>query len=143
MAVRSATAKWSGTLKAGAGDLKLGSGAYDGQYSFSTRFEEGTGTNPEELLGAAHAACYAMALNAGMEKAGITAESVETTARVHLTPKDGGGFEISKIELHVDASVPGMDEAKFMEMAEATKDNCIVSAALSAVPMELHAKLNA
>ncbi len=142
MAVRSATAKWAGTLKEGTGNLKLGSGAYEGQYSFSTRFEDGTGTNPEEMLGAAHAACYAMALNVGMEREGITAESVETTARVHLTPKDGGGFEISKIELHVDATVPGMDEAKFMEMAEATKDACIVSVALSAVPMELHAKLN-
>ncbi|MEL6151982.1 MAG: OsmC family peroxiredoxin [Chloroflexota bacterium] len=144
MAVRSATATWNGGLKDGNGDLKLGSGAYDGQYSFTSRFEDGTGTNPEELLGAAHAGCYAMALSAGLEREGFKAESVACNARVHLTPKDGGGFEISKIELTVDAKVPNIDEAKFMEMAESTKDTCIVSVALGAVPtMEITATLNA
>ncbi|MEM6282714.1 MAG: OsmC family peroxiredoxin [Chloroflexota bacterium] len=144
MAVRSATAKWSGGLKDGNGDLKLGSGAYDGQYSFTSRFEDGTGTNPEELLGAAHAGCYAMALSAGLERAGFSPESVECNARVHLTPKEGGGFEISKVELTVDAKVPDIEEAKFMEMAEATKETCIVSVALGGIPvMEITATLNA
>jgi lipoyl-dependent peroxiredoxin len=135
MAVRSATAKWSGGgLKDGKGDLKLGSGAYEGQYSFSSRFEEGTGTNPEELLAAAHAGCYSMALSAALERAGFTPEYVNTAARVHLTPKDGGGFEISRIELNTDANVPGIEAVQFMEMAEVAKETCIVSVALSTVP---------
>jgi len=144
MAVRKASATWSdGGLKEGKGHIELGSGAYEGQYNFSSRFEEGTGTNPEELLGAAHAGCYAMALSAGLERAGYTPEKVATDAKVHLTPKDGGGFEISKIELMVDANVPGIEEDKFMEMVESTKETCIVSVALGGVPnMEVSATLN-
>lgn len=130
MAVRTATAKWSGTLKEGKGDLSLGSGAYEGQYSFSSRFEEGTGTNPEELLGAAHAGCYSMALNVGLERAGITANYVKTTAKVHLTKGDAG-MSISKVDLHVEADVPGVDPEKFNEMAEATKKDCIIARALN------------
>ena len=144
MAVRKATAIWQdGGLKDGNGQVKLGSGAFEGPYNFSSRFEEGTGTNPEELLGAAHAGCYAMALSLGLDQAGHPPEKVTTDAHVHLTPKDGGGFEISKIVLKVDATVPGIDEDKFMELAEATKDNCLISVALAAIPtVEVNATLN-
>lgn len=140
MAVRSANAKWQGTLKEGNGHLSLGSGAYEGQYNFSSRFEEGVGTNPEELLGAAHAGCYSMALNATMERAGITANYVNTTAKVHIGREDGT-LKITQIDLHVEADVPGVDEAQFMQMAEDTKTGCIISIALSAVPMTLEVKL--
>lgn len=99
--------------------------------------------NPEELLGAAHASCYALALSAALERAGHTPEKVSADARVHLTPKDGGGFEISKIELSVDATVPEIDEDQFMEMAESAKEGCIISVALAAIPtIELSATLN-
>jgi osmotically inducible protein OsmC len=143
MAVRTAKANWTGGgLKDGSGTMAFGSGAFEGQYSFSSRFEEGTGTNPEELIAAAHAGCYAMALSLGLENAGFPPEDINTNARVHLTPKDGGGFEISKVELDVEAKVPGIDEAKFAEVAEATKTGCPVSVALASVPaIELDAKL--
>jgi osmotically inducible protein OsmC len=140
MAVRHATATWQGTLKEGNGKVALQSGAFEGQYSFSTRFEEGTGTNPEELLGAAHAACYSMALNAGLERAGTPATSVTSTAKVHLT-KGEKGMEISKIDLEVEAVVPGISDEAFQQAAENTKNNCIISVALSHVPMEVHAVL--
>jgi lipoyl-dependent peroxiredoxin len=140
MATREATAKWQGTLKEGTGHLSLASGAFEGQYSFSTRFEEGTGTNPEELLGAAHAGCYSMALNAGLERAGYSATYVNTTATVILT-RDDAGLAIRKIELKVEAAVPNISEEDFMKMAEDTKQNCIISKALSSIPMELHATL--
>lgn len=141
MAVRHAVATWTGTLKEGAGHIALQSGAYEGQYSFSTRFEEGSGTNPEELLGAAHAACYSMALNAALERAGTPATSVSTTAKVHLT-KGEAGMEISKIDLEVVATVPGISPEAFQQAAEATKTGCIISRALASVPMELHITLN-
>ncbi len=140
MAVRHASATWIGTLKEGAGKIALQSGAFEGPYSFSTRFEEGTGTNPEELLGAAHAACYSMALNASLERAGTPATSVTATAKVHLT-KGEKGMEISKIDLEVEAVVPGISEEAFQNAAEDTKTGCIISVALSHVPMELHATL--
>jgi osmotically inducible protein OsmC len=126
MAVRNASAKWEGTLKEGAGTLKLGSGAYEGQYSFSTRFEEGTGTNPEELVGAAHAGCYSMALNAALERNETPADYVDTTAKVHMT-KDDSGLVINKIELITEAAVPGMDAETFQKFAEDAKEGCIIS----------------
>jgi osmotically inducible protein OsmC len=118
--------------------MRLGSGAFEGQYSFSSRFEEGTGTNPEELIGAAHAGCFSMALSAGLERAGYTPTAVETSARVHLERVESG-FRISRIELSCTADVPGIDDAAFGEQAEAAKTNCPVSQALAGVDIQLDA----
>lgn len=137
---RKATARWNGGLKDGNGSLKTGSGALESAYSFTSRFESGTGTNPEELLGAAHAGCYSMALAAGLERAGHPAAKIETSATVHLTKGDAG-FSISGIDLVTRGVVPGVSEAEFRKFAEDTKTGCIVSRALSAVPMTLDAKL--
>ena len=137
---RKAEAQWKGGLKTGTGSLKLGSGAFSGPYSFSSRFEGGKDANPEELLGAAHAGCYSMALSAALEKAGHPATSVTTTATVHLTKGDAG-FSISGIDLVTHGVVPGVTEAQFNKFAEETKTGCIVSRALSAVPMTIHATL--
>jgi lipoyl-dependent peroxiredoxin len=133
MAVRQADAKWMGTLQDGQGTMKMASGAYEGQYSFSSRFDEGTGTNPEELIAAAHAGCYSMALSGGLGRAGFPATTINTTAKVHLT-KQEAGFRITKIELETEASVPNITDEKFQEVAAATKDGCPVSIALGAVP---------
>lgn len=133
---RTATAKWTGDLRAGAGNIRLGSGAFEGPYSFGTRFEGTAGANPEELLGAAHAACYSMALSAALAKAGHKPRSVETTATVHLD-KVGEGFGITRIDLNTRGEVPGLSEAEFTRFAEDAKANCIVSKALAAVPMGL------
>jgi osmotically inducible protein OsmC len=140
MAVRKSNAVWNGNLTEGAGTVRLGSGAFEGRYSFTSRFEEGTGTNPEELLGAAHAACFSMALAAGLAKAGFAPKRVATEARVHLGKVDAG-FAITRIDLTCEAEVPGIDAATFREHAEGTKKGCIVSRALSAVEMTLDAKL--
>ena len=140
MPVRTSEAMWNGDLKNGKGSVKLGSGAYEGQYSFSSRFESGTGTNPEELIAAAHAGCYSMALSAGLGKAGFAPTRVHTTAKVSID-KVGEGFKITKITLVTDAAVPGIDDAKFQEIATATKSGCPVSQALSATLIELEAKL--
>jgi len=140
MPVRNAEATWNGNLKEGKGSVKLGSGAFEGKYSFGTRFESAPGTNPEELIGAAHAGCYSMALAAGLGKAGFTPERVHTTAAVSLE-KVGEGFKITKIRLVSEAKVPNIDAAKFQEIAQATKSGCPVSQALSATPIELDAKL--
>lgn len=137
---RKSEARWTGDLKTGTGHVKLGSGAYDGQYSFTSRFETGPGTNPEELLGAAHAACYSMALNSSLAKAGHLPTSIATTATVHLTKGDAG-FGISGITLTVRGVVPGISAADFQKAAEETKVGCIVSRALAAVPMTLDAQL--
>ncbi len=140
MAIRTAKAAWNGSLKEGDGTLALGSGAFEGRYSFSSRFEEGTGTNPEELLGAAHAGCFSMALAAGLGRAGFSPKRVETVAKVHLGKTDAG-LAITRIDLETRAEVPGIDEATFRKHAEETKINCIVSRALSAVEVHLDAKL--
>src|SRR5262249_56856364 len=129
-----------GSLKQGNGKMRLGSGAYEGQYSFSARFEEGVGTNPEELIGAAHAGCFSMALAAGLGRAGYTPKRVAPEAKVHLTKTDAG-FKISKIELHTDAEVPTIDEKTFQEQAETAKKNCPVSQALAGVEIQLQARL--
>ena len=140
MPVRNAEATWNGNLKEGKGSVKLGSGAFEGKYSFGTRFENAPGTNPEELIGAAHAGCYSMALSAGLGKAGFTPQRVHTTAAVSLE-KVGEGFKITKMRLVAEAKVPNIDAAKFQEIAQATKAGCPVSQALSATPIELDAKL--
>jgi osmotically inducible protein OsmC len=142
MPARTATARWQSGLRDGNGTMSLGSGALEGQYSFSSRFEEGTGTNPEELIGAAHAGCFSMALSAGLEAAGYTPRSVETTAKVHLVPADGG-FRISRIDLTTSADVPSIEPAAFQEQAEAAKANCPVSKALAGVEIQLDASLAA
>lgn len=113
--------------------MKMVSGAYEGPYSFASRFESGTGTNPEELIAAAHAGCFSMALSGGLGKAGFTPTSVQTTATVHLGPL-GDGMGVVKIDLDTVASVPGIDEKTFMEQAEAAKKGCPISKALAAVP---------
>lgn len=140
MAVRTAEAEWKGNLPKGSGTLKTESGALEGRYSFASRFEEGTGTNPEELIAAAHAGCFSMALSNGLAKAGHEPESVKTEARVHLE-KQEGGFAIAKIVLRCRARVPGIDAETFRQQAEDAKAGCPVSKALKAVPIELDASL--
>ena len=140
MPVRSAQARWEGSLKDGAGTMKLASGAYEGKYSFGSRFEENPGANPEEMIAAAHAGCFSMALSAGLGKSGFSPQSVETSAKVHLT-KDDAGFSISRIDLKTQAVVPDIDEATFMEHANGAKANCPVSRALAAVEITLDATL--
>ena len=140
MATRTAEAVWEGTLREGAGKVKLGSGAFEGPYSFRSRFEEGTGTNPEELIGAAHAGCFSMALSAGLSRAKLTPRRIRTTARVHLENVEGS-FRLTRIELDTEAEVPGLDAKAFAEHAETAKKNCPVSVALAAVPITLNARL--
>ena len=139
MASRTSEAEWQGDLKGGKGRIKLGSGSYDGQYSFQSRFEEGTGTNPEELIAAAHAGCFSMALSAGLSQAGTPPARIHTTAKVIFGPA-GGGFAISKIELTTEGSVPGIDAAGFEKAAKEAKENCPVSKALKAVEITLTTK---
>ena len=112
--------------------MALGSGSYKGPYSFVSRFENGAGTNPEELIGAAHAGCFSMALSAGLGRAGITPTSIQTTAKVHLGTRDAGPT-ITRIDLDVEGEVPGIDQATFQQHAEAAKKGCVVSRALSGV----------
>lgn len=140
MIERRAEAHWEGDLKAGKGSIRLGSGAFEGKYSFGTRFAESPGTNPEELLGAAHAGCFTMALSLGLTKAGHPPASLDTTAAVELD-KVGDAFAIKRIRLRTRGDVPGMDEGRFRELAEDAKQNCIISRALAGVPMELDAAL--
>jgi len=140
MAVRNADAQWSGGLMSGKGTMKLGSGAFEGPFSFKTRMEEGPGTNPEELIGAAHAGCYSMQLSAMLEHAGFPPDRIHTSAKVHLNP-DGAGFSITKIELTTEGAVPGIDDAKFQELAAGAKAGCPVSKALAGTEVVLDAKL--
>ena len=140
MPTRTANAVWEGNLREGKGSMHLGSGAFDGQYSFNSRFADGTGTNPEELIGAAHAGCFSMALSNGLAQAGFTPERVATTAKVSFG-QTAGGFAITKIELDTEAKVPGIDEATFQEQAETAKKNCPISKALASVDITLNAKL--
>ncbi len=140
MPVRSAEATWQGTLKEGEGNIKLESGAYDGPFNFVSRFESGTATNPEEMLGAAHAGCFTMALNARLFNNGFTPTRVHTVAQVSLE-KGESGFGISHIHLITEGEVPNISAEDFAAHAEATKETCIVSRALSAVPMSIEARL--
>jgi lipoyl-dependent peroxiredoxin len=140
MSIRSASAVWEGSLKEGKGKVRLGSGAFEGQYSFASRFEEGKGTNPEELIGAAHAGCFSMALSAGLGRSGFTPKRIQTTAKVHLE-KVGEAFRITRIELATEAEIPKIDAKVFQEQAEAAKKGCPVSAALAGVDISLNARL--
>ncbi len=140
MAIRSSEAEWKGNLRNGQGTMKLGSGAFQGPYTFVSRFESGKGTNPEELIAAAHAGCFSMALSAGLSAAGFTPTRVHTTARVHLEPV-GQGFGITKIELQTEAEIPGIDEPTFQKEAENAKQNCPVSKALAGPQITLAATL--
>src|SRR5712691_4168461 len=140
MAKRTASAVWEGTLREGKGTVKLGSGAFEGQYSFASRFESGTGTNPEELIGAAHAGCFSMALAAGLTKAGFKPARINTNASVSLE-KVGEAFKITTIELDTEGEVPGIDEKTFLEQAETAKKNCPVSRALAGTEIKLSATL--
>ena len=139
MTIREASAQWQGTLKEGSGRLRLGSGVFEGAYSFPSRFESGPGTNPEELIAAAHAGCFSMALAHAMSLAGHKVTSVDTKATVHLN-KVGDGMSITGIDLVTTGTVPGMDQATFAKFAEETKAGCIVSRARS-VPMTVKAAL--
>jgi len=135
---RTATAHWEGDLRSGTGTMRLGSGAWEGPHSFKTRFEGAPGSNPEELLGAAHAACFSMAVSAGLAKAGKKATSIDTKAAVILE-----GLAITRIDLTTNAVVPGLTAAEFQAVADDAKANCIVSKALAAVPITLQATLAA
>jgi lipoyl-dependent peroxiredoxin len=132
MAVQSASAEWNGSLKEGAGQMRVGSGAVEGPYTFASRFETGKGTNPEELIGAAHAGCFSMALSAALGRAGQTPTSIKTSAKVHLGTSDAGPT-ITRIDLDVEGVVPGIDAAQFKEFAEGAKKGCVVSRALAGV----------
>ncbi len=138
MTIRKAEATWLGTLREGSGTMRVSSGYFEGPYTYASRFEEAKGTNPEELLGAAHAGCYSMFLSALITKAGYTPTRIHTTATVHLE----AGPTITRIDLHTQAEVPGLDEATFLEKAEEAKQGCPVSKALAAVELiNLHARL--
>jgi osmotically inducible protein OsmC len=141
MPERTSDAVWIGDLMAGKGTIKIGSGAWEGPYSFKSRFEDGAGTNPEELIAAAHAGCYSMALAAALAKAGTPSQRVETRAKVDLR-KEGEGFRIAKIHLTTKAAVPKVDKAKFQEIAEQAKKNCPVSKVLSGAEISLDATLS-
>jgi osmotically inducible protein OsmC len=140
MIQRNASAQWHGDLKAGNGSIRLGSGAFEGKYSFGTRFEGAPGTNPEELLGAAHAGCFSMALSLGLAQAGHTPVRISTTATVSMD-RVAEKMTIVGIALVTEAEVPGISNADFQKIAAATKDGCIISRALAAVPMTLTATL--
>jgi osmotically inducible protein OsmC len=140
MPVRRSEAVWNGGLKDGRGTMKLGSRAFEGSYSFSSRFEQGKGTNPEELIGAAHAGCFSMQLAGLLEASGHPATRIETAASVHIE-RDGGGFTITAIELDTTAAVPGLDAPAFREVAGKAKLTCPVSRALAGVPITLNAQL--
>jgi lipoyl-dependent peroxiredoxin len=140
MAIRNADAVWKGDLKSGQGTVKVGSGSFEGSYSFPSRFESGRGTNPEELLGAAHAACFSMALAHGLSSAGHPPTSVHTTAKVHLD-RGGDGFAITRIELETEAVVPGIEETAFRQQADNAKKNCPISKALTGTQIALNARL--
>jgi lipoyl-dependent peroxiredoxin len=140
MATRKAQARWDGNLREGKGTMRLGSGAYEGPYSFQSRFEEGAGTNPEELMGAAHAGCFSMALSAALSSAGHEPTRIETGAKVHLG-KVGEGFAITRIELETEAEIPGIDGDTFQSFAEGAKANCPVSKALAGTEITLKARL--
>lgn len=138
MAIRKAEAVWTGTLREGKGTMKLGSLAFEGPFTYASRFEQGEGTNPEELIGAAHAGCFSMFLSALLTGGGYTPQRIRTTATVHLTE----GPTISLIELDTEAEVPGVDEQTFQQLAAEAKAKCPVSKALTGGPeIRLNARL--
>lgn len=135
--ISTSTAEWSGNLKEGSGRMKVGKTGFDAPFSFGTRFGEAAGTNPEELIAAAHAGCFSMQFSALLAEAGHTPTSVRSSAKVHMVPGQG----ITKIDLVTEGDVPGVSEAKFQELAEKAREICPVSQALKAVPTTLHATL--
>ena len=141
MAARSAEAVWNGTIGKGSGTIKFASGAFEGAYSVPSRFADGEGTNPEELIAAAHAGCYSMAFSSELTRAGYKPTRIHTIATVHIDKADGGGFEIPLIELSTEAEIPGIDEATFQAKAEDAKVGCPVSKALAGPRITLKAKL--
>jgi lipoyl-dependent peroxiredoxin len=140
MPTRNAHAEWNGSITDGSGTMAFGSGAFEGAYSFSSRMEEGTGTNPEELIGAAHAGCFSMALSVALGEAGHPPESISTDAQVRFG-KEGEGWAIQGVELTTRARVPGIDEETFRQAAEAAKEGCPVSKALAGTEISLDATL--
>lgn len=140
MATRNAEAVWEGNLKDGKGTMKVGSGAYEGVYSYSSRFEEAKGSNPEELVGAALAGCFSMALSADLTKAGFTVKRIATKAAVHLG-QIGGKARITEIHLDTEASVAGISLEAFAKIADETRTGCPISAALTGVNITMHARL--
>ena len=137
MAVRNASAVWNGSLKEGQGSMKLGSGAFEGAFTFASRFEEGQGTNPEELVGAAQAGCFSMYLAAKLTEAGFVPTQIRTSATVYL----GEGPRITLIELETEAEVPNIDEKTFQEKVEFSKKNCPISLALTGPELRVNASL--
>ena len=140
MPTRTAKAAWKDTVSKGNGAVELGSGAFKGRYSFGSRFEEEKGTNPEELIGAAHAGCFSMALANTLDTAGYTPESVSTEAGVHLD-KTGGGFAVTEIRLSTTVTVSGIEEEEFQKIAAEAASTCPVSKALTGVKISLSAAL--
>ena len=140
MTVRKADAQWTGSLREGRGEIALESGAFRGPYTFKARFEDGKETNPEELLGAAHAACFTMAMTGMLARQQLAPTKIHTTASVHLEQVTGG-FSIPRIELRTRATIPGIDAAKFAALAEGAKQNCPISKALAGVEISLDAQL--
>jgi len=140
MTTRKAHARWDGGIQEGKGTIDFGSGAFRGAYSFTSRFEDGAGTNPEELLAAAHASCFAMALSLILGKAGFKPDYVDATANVTIT-QQGGGFRITRSDLVCEAKVPGIDKPAFVQHAESARANCPVSQALAGIEITLEATL--
>ncbi len=140
MPTRTSSALWEGNLRDGSGTMKLGSGAFEGSYSFMSRFESGAGTNPEELIAAAHAGCFSMALSNGLSQAGFTPTSIATSATVHLD-RVADGFGITKIDLDTVGTVPGIDDSKFQAIAAEAKAGCPVSRLLTGAEITLSARL--
>ncbi len=140
MPTRTAEAEWRGSLIEGKGQIKVGSGAFEGPYDWRGRSADGAGTNPEELIAAAHSGCFSMALSAQLTEAGHPPTRIHTTARVHLD-KAGDGFAITHIELETEAEVPGIDAATFQQMADGAKAGCPVSKALAGTEIHLKATL--
>ena len=140
MPQRTAQAEWKGDLREGQGTMRLESGAYEGAYSFPSRFEEGQGSNPEELIAAAHAGCFSMAFSGGLSRAGFKPTRISTKATVHLE-RVGEAWTITRIDLETEGEVPGIDDGVFQEQAEAAKKNCPVSRALAVEDVRLNARL--
>ncbi len=140
MAIRNAEAVWTGDLQHGQGTMKLGTGAFEGRYTFKSRFEEGSGTNPEELIAAALAGCFSMALSGELGKAGFTPSRIQTRADV-IMERVNDQPTITRIQLNTDADVPGIDQKKFMEIAEGAKKGCPVSRLLTGAKIDLTAHL--
>ena len=140
MPERTASARWQGDLRSGQGTMRLGSGAFEGKYSFASRMENGAGSNPEELIGAAEAGCFSMAFANELSKAGHAPKEIRTSATVHFE-QVGGGFSITKIELKTEGVVPGIDDATFKKIGEEAKKHCPVSRALTGTQVVLDATL--